>query len=95
MSGTDRVVDGLQEFWSEKGISLACPVCRHQEFSIDRGGELYVPNAVDLVSGERGIHPNLIRSYAVYCVTCGFVMNFMQSVVDAHHATVQAHPTDE
>ena len=68
----------LRDILQERGVTLACTVCGHQDFAIEE--------ASIRASGGRNYYgyARLLREQVI-CENCGHVMNFALDVLRAEH----------
>ena len=77
-----ELVSRLTEALNNKGVRGACPMCRRSEWMIQDESPYARTDVTDSDFFPLRIYRGFIPTYWLYCGNCGFVAQFMKSVVD-------------
>jgi hypothetical protein len=83
MTGKPELMKKLTDALNGRGVTGACPMCRSTEWMIQDESPY---SRIDVTNTDLfavHIYRGFIPSYWLYCGNCGFVTQFMKSVVDS------------
>lgn len=85
---TSRVAESLEA----KGVKGECPMCGHNNWGTEKDYPFAQIKVASPDLGQLNIYAGTFPTYWMNCQNCGFLAQFVQSVVDAASEAKEAEP---
>jgi hypothetical protein len=82
MAANDDIVSKLTDALNNKGFRGFCPMCHKREWMIQDQAPYSRIDVTDTSFFPLRIYKGFIPTYWLYCGNCGFVAQFMKSIMD-------------
>ena len=82
MADAPGIVAKLTEALNAKGVGAPCPMCQQNEWMIQDEVPYSRMEVTDVSLVDHRIFKGFYPTYWMYCGHCGFVAQFMKSIVD-------------
>ena len=89
------LIKKVTEALNAKGVRGSCPMCQQNEWMIQESAPYSRIDATDAAMYEHKIYKGFMPSYWLYCGNCGFVAQFMKSIVDGEGEPEPERPQNE
>jgi hypothetical protein len=90
--GSDQI-EKLTDALEGKGVRGACPMCHHNEWMTEDDSAYSRIEVTDTALYDLRIFKAFFPTYWLYCGNCGFVAQFMKSIVDGESELAAGEPS--
>ena len=93
-STEDESIKELQNKFVKMTVDFSCPACSQNSWIMDGSDSIYIPSTRSFFE-DRTLPSIRHESYVIYCSNCGFIAQFLKSIVDAAHTDAAAENQSE